>query len=80
VLFNAGAAGSSALMICVTWYALVKGQPWAFWALLVCGGLVQVMAFVADAAIGTKTLVPNLVLTALFVVGIGLAGYGIFRR
>jgi hypothetical protein len=37
------------------------------------------MGFVADAAIGTKTLIPNLVLTGLFLVGIGLSGYAVFR-
>jgi hypothetical protein len=37
------------------------------------------MAFVADAAIGMRTLVPNLVLTALFLAGLGLAGYALHR-
>ena len=80
LLFNASTAAMSALALCVIWCALAKGQPWAFWALLVCGAFVQAMGFVADAAIGTKTLAPNLVLTALFVAGIALTGFGIFLR
>jgi hypothetical protein len=79
ILFNTSAAALSLLAVLVIWCALVKGQLWAFWALLVVGVFVQAMGFVADAAIGTKTLIPNLVLSALFVVGIALAGYGVFH-
>jgi hypothetical protein len=79
ILFNTSAAAVSLLSVVVIWCALVKGQQWAFWALLLVGAFGQAMGFVADAAIGTKTLIPNLVLTALFVAGIALAGYGIFH-
>jgi hypothetical protein len=79
ILFNTSAAALSFLSVVVVWCALVKGQQWAFWALLLVGVFAQAMGFVADAAIGTKTLIPNLVLTALFAVGIVLAGYGMFH-
>jgi hypothetical protein len=80
ILFNACAAGMSLVSLFVIWCALVKGQHWAFWAILLSSGLTQVMSFVADSAIGTKTLIPNLVLSLLFVIGIGLSGYAIFKR
>jgi hypothetical protein len=79
VLFNTSAAALSFLAVWVIWCALIKGQHWAFWALLLVGVFAQAMGLVADAAIGTKTLMPNLVLTALFVIGIALAGYGLFH-
>jgi hypothetical protein len=79
ILFNTSAAAVSFLSVLVVWCALIKGQQWAFWALLLVGAFAQAMGFVADAAIGTKTLIPNVVLTGLFVVGIALAGYGVFH-
>jgi hypothetical protein len=79
ILFNTSAVALSLLSVLVVWCALYRGQQWAFWALLVVGLFGQAMGFVADAAIGTKTLIPNLALTALFAVGIALAGYGVFH-
>jgi hypothetical protein len=79
ILFNTSAVALSFLTVLVVWCALRKGEHWAFWALLVVGVLGQRMGFVADAAIGTKTLIPNVALTAVFVVGIALAGYGVFH-
>ena len=79
ILFNTSATALTFLAVLVVWCALIKGQQWACWALIfLVGVFAQAMGFVADAAIGTKTLIPNLVVTALFVVGITLAGYGIF--
>jgi hypothetical protein len=80
ILFNACAAGMSLVSLFVIWCALIKGEHWAFWALLLSSGLTQVMAFVADSAIGTKTLIPNLVLSLLFVISTALCGYAIFRQ
>ncbi|MBI4558799.1 MAG: hypothetical protein HY706_14550 [Candidatus Hydrogenedentes bacterium] len=80
ILFNACAAAFSLLVLVVVWSALVKGEKWAFWALLLSIGLVQAFGFVADSAIGNKTVYVNLVLTALFLAGIGLAGWAMFTR
>jgi hypothetical protein len=77
LLFNTSAAALSFLIVIVVWCALIKGEKWAFWALLLVGVFAQAMGFVADAAIGTKTLIPNLMLTVLFIVGIAFAGYGV---
>lgn len=38
VHFNSSVAGLSLLSVFVVWCALVKGQYWAFWALLLPGG------------------------------------------
>jgi hypothetical protein len=38
------------------------------------------LAFVAWAPLGNQRWQVNIVLTALYVVGIGLAGYSIFNR
>jgi hypothetical protein len=79
ILVAVGIFQKNAPILFIVWCALVKRQQWAFWALFLGVGLAQTMGFVADAAIGTKTLIPNLALTVLFGVGIGLAGYGMFR-
>jgi hypothetical protein len=78
ILFNASAAGLSLLAIFVVWGALIHRQRWAFWGLLLSAGLTQAMGFVADAALGAKTMIPNLTLVILFVVGLSLAGCRVF--
>ena len=77
ILFNSCAVALSVATLFIIWSALIRGQRWAFWAVLLSVGLAQTMGFVADAAIGTKTLIPNLVLTVLFLIGIALTGYAI---
>jgi hypothetical protein len=62
------------------WKALDHGHAWAFWAMGIAGLVLQALAFVADAAIGTKALVPNLVLTAIAVAGLALAGAAFVRQ
>ncbi|MBI4659474.1 MAG: hypothetical protein HY735_11595 [Verrucomicrobia bacterium] len=79
ILFNGCAAGLAALSLFVTWGALIHGHRWALWALLLSAGLAQAMGFVADAVIGWKTLIPNSVLTLLFLVGIVLAGWSFLK-
>jgi hypothetical protein len=59
---------------------LIAGQNWAFWVLLVVIGFVEVMAFIASAPIANVRWQVNVVLSALYVVGIGLSGYSLFSR
>lgn len=80
ILFNSCAAALSLLALFVIWSSLINGQRWAFWALLITIGFAQILGFIADAAIGNKTVPVNIVLSALYVVGIGLAGYSVFAR
>ena len=58
---------------------LVAGQKWAFWVLLFVIGFVEVMAFIASAPIGNARWQVNVVQSVLYVVGISLSGYSIFK-
>ncbi len=80
ILFNSCAASLSLLTILVIWTSLINGQRWAFWALLITIGLVQIMGFIADSAIANKTLGASMGLTVIYLVGIAMAGYGLVKR
>jgi hypothetical protein len=58
---------------------LIAGQKWAFWVLLFVIGFVEAMAFIASAPIGNARWQLYVVMSALYVVGIGLSGYSIFK-
>jgi hypothetical protein len=58
---------------------LIAGQKWAFWVLLFVIGFVEVMAFIASAPIGSVRWQVNVVQSVLYVVGIGLSGYSLFK-
>ena len=79
MLYNSCAAALSVLALFVIWSGLINGQRWAFWVLLITIGFVQILAFIAFAAIGNQRWQVNVVLSALYVVGIGLSGYSIFK-
>jgi hypothetical protein len=57
---------------------LVNGQKWAFWALLVTIGFVEVMAFIASAQVGHARWQVNVILSVLYILGIGLSGFALF--
>ena len=78
ILYNSCAAAISLLVLFVIWSGLINGQLWAFWVLLIAIGFVQIMSFIAFVAIGNQRWQVNVVLSVLYVVGIGLAGYSIF--
>ena len=78
ILYNSCAAAISLLVLFVIWSSLINGQLWAFWVLLIAIGFVQIMSFIAFVAIGNQRWQVNVVLSVLYVVGIGLAGYSIF--
>jgi hypothetical protein len=80
VLFNASIAAASLLALFIIWSALIHGQSWAFWALLISLGVIQLFGFTADAPLVFRTVLVNSILTALYVSGIGLAGYAIHSR
>jgi hypothetical protein len=79
ILYNAARTGLSLVALAVIWKGLSKGQAWAFWVIAVAAFVLQAFGFVADAAIGTKALVPNLVITAVYVAGLALAGAALLR-
>jgi hypothetical protein len=79
-LFNSARDALSLLGLFFIWKALNHGRAWAFWAIGVAGLVLQVLAFVADAAIGTMALVPNFLLTAAAVAGLALMEAAFVRQ
>jgi len=80
ILYNSYAIALSVLVWFVIRLCLSKGQKWAFWVLLITVGFVETFAFVASAPIGNVRWQVNIILSALYVVGIGLSGYSLFNR
>jgi hypothetical protein len=58
---------------------LIAGEKSAFWRLVFVIGFIEVMAFFASAYIGHGRWQVNVVQGALYVVGIGLSGYALFK-
>jgi len=79
ILYNSYAIALSILVWLVVRFGLNKGQKWAFWALLITIGFVEVLAFIASAPLGNVRWQVNVVLSALYIVGIGLSGYSLFK-
>ena len=80
ILYNSCSAMVSVLVWTVIRKNLVACQKWAFWLLLFVIGFIEVMAFIASAPIGNARWQVNVVQSVLYVVGIGLAGFAIFKR
>jgi hypothetical protein len=79
ILYN-----SCALMVSVlTWPLirtnLVAGQKWAFWLLVGVIGFIESMAFLASSYIGNGRWQVNVVQSVLYLAGIGLSGFPIFK-
>jgi len=79
ILYN-----SCSLMISVlTWPLirknLVAGEKWAFWQLVGVIGFVEAMAFLASSYIGNGRWQVNVVQSILYLTGIGLSGFSIFK-
>ena len=79
ILYNSCSVVLSVLVWLLIRKSLIAGQKWAFWVLLFVIGFVEVMAFIASAPIGNARWPVNVVLSVLYVVGIGLSGYSIFK-
>ena len=79
ILYNSYAVALSVLIWFVIRLCLSKGQKWAFWALLITIGFVEIFAFVASAPLGNVRWQVNVPLSALYIVGIGLSGYSLFK-
>jgi hypothetical protein len=79
ILYNSCSVVLSVLVWFLIRKSLIAGQKWAFWVLLFVIGFVEVMAFIASAPIGNARWQLYVVLSVLYVVGIGLAGYSIFK-
>ncbi len=58
---------------------LVAGEKWAFWMLAGVIGFIEVMAFFASAYIGNGRWQVNVVQSILYITGISLSGYSLFK-
>ena len=58
---------------------LIAGQKSAFWMLVFVIGFIEVMAFFASSYIGQGRWQVNAVQSVLYLVGIGLSGYALFK-
>jgi hypothetical protein len=79
ILYNSYAIALSVLVWFVIRLCLSKGQKWAFWVLLITIGFVEIFAFLASAPLGNARWQVNIILSALYIVGISLSGYSIFK-
>ncbi len=80
ILYN-----SCSLMVSVlTWplirKSLVAGERSAFWTLAFVIGFIEVMAFIASSYIGHGRWQVNVLQSVLYLVGIGMSGYSLFRN
>ena len=80
ILYNSCSVGLSVLVWFLIRNNLIAGQKWAFWVLLFVIGFVEVMAFIASAPIGNARWPVNVVQSVLYLVGIGLSGWALFKR
>lgn len=79
ILYNSYAIALSVLVWFIVRLCLSKGQKWAFWVLLFVIGFVEIFAFIASAPLGNARWQVNVLLSGLYVVGIGLSGYSLFK-
>jgi hypothetical protein len=80
ILYNSCSVVLSVLVWFLIRKSLVAGQKWAFWVLLFVIGFVEVMAFIASAPIGNARWQLYVIMSALYVVGVGLSGYSLFKQ
>ncbi len=79
ILYN-----SCSLMVSVLTWPLIRknliaGEESAFWTLAFVIGFVEVMAFLASSYIGHGRWQVNVLQSMLYVGGIGLSGYSLFK-
>jgi hypothetical protein len=79
ILYNSCSVVVSVLVWTIIRKNLVAGQKWAFWLLLFVIGFIEVMAFIASAEVGHARWQVNVVLSMLYVAGIGVSGYSLFK-
>jgi len=80
ILYNSCSIVVSVLVWTVIRKHLVAGEKWAFWLLLFVIGFIEVMAFIASAEVGHARWQVNVVLSMLYIAGIGVTGYALFKQ
>jgi len=79
ILHNSGAVLGTLMSLIIIWTSLSNGYKWAFWTLLFAGIWAHSMWFLSDRYIGNQTLIVNVVFIVLFLIGISMAAFGIFK-
>jgi hypothetical protein len=79
IMYNSCAVAFSILALLIIWTSLINGRKRAFWALLITIGFLEVLAFIASAGVGNARWQVNVILSALYLAGIGLSGYSTFK-
>ena len=79
ILHNGGAILGTALVLIIVWSGLIHGHKWAFWCLLCAGLWGHAMWLLGARFIGNKTMAVNMAFAAIFLIGIALAGWGLFK-
>ena len=78
ILYNSCSVVVSVMVWIIIRQNLVNGQKWAFWVLLFVIGFVEVMAFIASAQVGHARWQVNVILSVLYILGIGLSSFALF--
>jgi hypothetical protein len=79
ILYNSCSLAISVLTWPLIRRNLVAGQRSAFWMLVFVIGFVEVMAFFASSYIGHGRWQVNVIQSVLYLAGIGMSGYPIFK-
>jgi hypothetical protein len=79
ILYNSCSLAISVLTWRLIRKNLVAGEKWAFWLLVGVIGFVEAMAFLASSYIGNGRWQVNVVQSVLYLTGIGLSGFSIFK-
>jgi hypothetical protein len=79
ILYNSCSLMVSVLVWVIIRRNLLCGEKWAFWMLLFVIGFIEVMAFIASAQVGHARWQVNVLLSILYVLGIGISGYALFK-
>jgi hypothetical protein len=80
ILYNSCSVVVSVLVWTVIRKHLVIGEKWAFWLLLVVIGFIEIMAFIASAEVEHARWQVNVILSMLYIAGIGMTGYALFHQ
>lgn len=79
ILYNSCSMIVSVMVWIIIRQNLVNGEKWAFWVLLFTIGFIEVMAFIASAQVNHARWQVNVIQSILYILGIVLSGYALFR-
>ncbi len=79
ILYNSCSLAVSVLTWPLIRNNLVAGEKWAFWLLVGVIGFIEAMAFLASSYIGNGRWQVNVVQSVLYLIGISLSGFFIFK-